>query len=1129
MVLSDQLSPAEIFLLSGFDARTIERAAVYAGQRRVVVPAWDPHRLYARGTCRGSEPTPYSVEATFADTGGAQLVLDDTDCSCPVGYRCKHGAAFVLTLSRLGHMRRGQDVRPPAGPSWRTLLKDLVGPTERPSEPGTAPIGLLVEIPGPGGVGTPALRLVTPNKNGNWVRTGITWSSIEPGYEADPFRATADHPAHHFNQVHLDRVRAVHRLFDDRYSYGTTQVHELGRASSEVWPAIRAAVDDGVALIPHKSTEAKRVELLAGSRAALNVDRDDDGLVVSGRVDVEGFEPMTGIRLYLMGSPAHGISFVHDATLYLAPFEPPASDRAFRSLLEHGEIRVPAEETADFSTEILPGLAGSMPVDIADGALAEPEIEGPAVELTVRLTDDGGALTEWATLYRVNGRRHAYAHGQPAGFGDRDAERRLWQTIRPHLEASARVCASWAEQAAGYQRGAPLRERDAPLDDMNRDDAISSAPIALLTRRYRYAPVETALLVDQVLPELRAAGVEVVIVGEVPDYRAAGEPAQIAIGAAQSDESDWLDLSVTIEVAGTAVPLHKVLAALSTGATHMLLDDGVYFLLDTPELRRLAELVAEARELGELDHGRVRSDTQNVTLWNELLDLGVVDKDLAQWRERLRRLAAATPPTPCPIPAGLDADLRDYQSAGLDWLYFLWQNRIGGILADDMGLGKTLQSLALMAAVIEEQPLGCFLVVAPTSVVSNWAAEAARFVPGLKVVTVTETSRRSKVPFAERIAGAQLVVTSYALMRIGFDDFGAVGWTGVIFDEAQFVKNYNSKAHQCARRLDAEFKLAITGTPMENNLMELWSLLSLTAPGLFPSPKTFTEYFRKPIENGTAPERLEVLRRRIHPIMLRRTKDQVVTDLPPKQEQLLSIDLHAKHDRIYHTRLTRERQSLLGLLADFDGNHFEIFRSLTTLRQLSLHAGLVDEAHADVASAKIDFLTEQIPELVAEGHSALVFSQFTGFLRLVEKRLADAGVEYSYLDGSMTARKRAAEVKRFTGGSSKVFLISLKAGGFGLNLTEADYLLRVRSVVESGGRGAGDRPDAPDRSDSSGHRLPTRVGEHDRGEGRGAAGTKARSVQRGDRRRRSLRFGDQCGRHPRASRRRHRRGLKRPP
>jgi SNF2 family DNA or RNA helicase len=226
---------------------------------------------------------------------------------------------------------------------------------------------------------------------------------------------------------------------------------------------------------------------------------------------------------------------------------------------------------------------------------------------------------------------------------------------------------------------------------------------------------------------------------------------------------------------------------------------------------------------------------------------------------------------------------------------------------------------------------------------------------------------------------------------------------------------------------------------MENNLMELWSLLSITAPGLFPSPNAFIEHFRKPIEFGGNRERLSVLRRRIKPFMLRRTKSQVAAELPPKQEQLLTLDLGAKHRKIYDTWMARERQKVLGLLGDWEKNRFQVFRSLTVLRQLSLHAGLVEEAKRDVGAAKIDFLVERLPELVAEGHSALVFSQFTGFLDILRAHLDAVGLSYGYLDGSSSSRQRDDAIRSFKSGANQVFLISLKAGGFGLNLTEADY------------------------------------------------------------------------------------------
>ncbi|HLR85666.1 MAG TPA: DEAD/DEAH box helicase, partial [Nocardioidaceae bacterium] len=355
-----------------------------------------------------------------------------------------------------------------------------------------------------------------------------------------------------------------------------------------------------------------------------------------------------------------------------------------------------------------------------------------------------------------------------------------------------------------------------------------------------------------------------------------------------------------------------------------------------------------------------------------------------------------------------------------------------------MGLGKTLQALAMVARAKEAGRLHApVVVVAPTSVVPSWVRECTRFAPRLGIVAVTETTSRRGADLADVVAGADVVVTSYALFRLEFEAYDAVDWSGLILDEAQFVKNHQAKTYGCVRRLRAPFKLAITGTPLENSLMDLWSMLSIVAPGLFANPERFKEQFRNPIERGKDSDVLATLRRRVRPLIRRRTKELVASDLPPKQEQVLEVALSPQHRRIYQTHLQRERQKILGLLDEPDQNRFTILRSLTLLRQLSLDPYLVDDEHADVRSGKIDTLLEQLREVTGEGHRALVFSQFTRFLGRVRERLDDEGLTYSYLDG--TTRDRATTIERFKSGRAEVFLISLKAGGFGLNLTEADY------------------------------------------------------------------------------------------
>ena len=323
---------------------------------------------------------------------------------------------------------------------------------------------------------------------------------------------------------------------------------------------------------------------------------------------------------------------------------------------------------------------------------------------------------------------------------------------------------------------------------------------------------------------------------------------------------------------------------------------------------------------------------------------------------------------------------------------------------------------------------------------STWESEAARFAPSLRTVVVDRTRNKAGRGLEETIAGAQVVITSYAVARIDEVAFRSRPWGAVVLDEAQFVKNHQAKTYQAVRRLTARAKFAITGTPLENSLMDLWSLLSIVAPGLHPRPALFKELWAKPIENGGDAERLAALRRRIRPLMLRRTKEAVATELPPKMEQVLSVDLHPRHRAVYDRHLQRERQRLLGLIDDVNGNRIAILRAL-------------DRAAADVARPVAGRRGVRRHGVVGEGRrpgraargarprratGRWCSRQFTGFLKIVRARLEAEGIAYEYLDGS--TRNRAERIASFREGTAPVFLISLKAGGFGLTLTEADYV-----------------------------------------------------------------------------------------
>jgi SNF2 family DNA or RNA helicase len=551
------------------------------------------------------------------------------------------------------------------------------------------------------------------------------------------------------------------------------------------------------------------------------------------------------------------------------------------------------------------------------------------------------------------------------------------------------------------------------------------------------------------IPALKALdGVTVRVRGTAPDYRELTEPPRITISTVESTDRDWFDLGVIVTIDGRRIPFGALFKALSLRRKNMLLADGGYFSLAHPALQQLRDLIDEAGELVEWEVEKIHVNRYQVDFWEEFEDLADESLPAVSWRATAEALRSVQRIEPVAAPHGLHATLRPYQQTGYDWLAFLWRHRLGGILADDMGLGKTLQMLATIQHAREAGETRPFLVVAPTSVLSTWRTEAARFVPDLRVAVLDATSAKRGQAVQDAAASADLVVTSYTLVRLDEPEFAAVEWAALVLDEAQFVKNPRTKLHRAVKGLPADAVYAITGTPLENSLTELWALLSLTAPGLFASARQFREDYVGPIEQGKVPEnqegaqyraaRLARLRRRIRPLVLRRTKDLVASDLPPKQEQELLIELRPAHRALYDTTLQRERQKVLGLLDDLDRNRFIVFRSLTLLRMLSLAPSLIDPQNTAIPSAKLDALLEQLPDLAAEGHRALVFSQFTSFLDLAERRLQDAGIRYARLDGS--TRDRSGVVDDFRDGDAPVFLISLKAGGFGLTLTEADYV-----------------------------------------------------------------------------------------
>ncbi|PRB13447.1 DEAD/DEAH box helicase [Microbacterium sp. MYb62] len=824
---------------------------------------------------------------------------------------------------------------------------------------------------------------------GSWVQGAATWDAVRRSptqYGRDRSRWFAD----------LLSIARDTLLSGTAGDWLVADLIESGL----LWGHLRAGVDVGIPLV---ATQKSTTVLLA-DRATIGatVGRDDDGgLVVHPDITIDGRE----VDPFAVRTIGHsGVYEVaqRGTRIRVTLAEVPVSEPV-HALLGAGEgIAVPAREESAFFRDAYPLLARRIEVR-AVGRVELPDLPAPrpVLDLSFHRGDTVTYAFEWD--YRGFGRLPF----PPGGDAVRDTAAE--DVLRDALQAV------WTEH---------LGEE--------------------LTATGSFHDVAAAEFATRVVPALEAEGVTVTVSGRRKSYHElTGEP-EITVSTVESSDPDWFDLGVLVKIDGRTIPFEPLFTALSKGRKKLLLVDGNYFSLNHRALDRLRELIDESGELDEWETGP-RINRHQTDLWEEFEDLADEAVPAVAWRATADGLRTATSVPAVSVPSGITAELRPYQKEGLDWLAFLWSHRLGGILADDMGLGKTLQLLALIVHARASGERRPFLVIVPTSVLTTWRTEATRFAPALRVLLRESTQGP---PLTGLLAEIDLVITTYAVARLDEAAYADVAWAGLILDEAQFVKNPATKLHRAVASFHAEVTFAVTGTPMENSLSELWALLTLTAPGLFASARKFREQYIQPIEQGKVPEneeggayrqrRLDQLRRRIRPLLLRRTKELVAPDLPAKQEQILQVELGSSHRALYETVLQRERQKVLGLLEDLDRNRFIVFRSLTLMRMLSLAPGLIDPADAKLGSRKLDVLLERVIELQAEGHRALVFSQFTSFLDLAAARLDAAGIPYAHLDGS--TRHRQKVVEGFTSGEQPVFLISLKAGGFGLTLTEADYV-----------------------------------------------------------------------------------------
>ncbi|MGI9055113.1 MAG: DEAD/DEAH box helicase, partial [Pyrinomonadaceae bacterium] len=405
------------------------------------------------------------------------------------------------------------------------------------------------------------------------------------------------------------------------------------------------------------------------------------------------------------------------------------------------------------------------------------------------------------------------------------------------------------------------------------------------------------------------------------------------------------------------------------------------------------------------------------------------------WKEHLAKLKTAQKFVP-ELPATFEAEFRPYQTDGYFWLSRLANWGVGACLADDMGLGKTLMALA---ALVERAENGAALVVAPVSVCRNWVKEAMRFAPTLKLQIFGDGDRKATV---ESLGKYDVLVTSYSLLQLEEELFTNRKFATIVLDEAQAIKNRNTKRSKTVMALQGDFRLITTGTPIENHLGELWNLFNFTNPGLLGNHEFFNEKFALPIEKNKDETARKTLQRLIKPFVLRRRKNQVLDDLPAKTEIVLTVEM-SPEERAFYEAIRREAlEKIEATGGEAKDKRFRILAELTRLRLACCHPKLVNE-NIPLSSSKLELFGETLEELLENKHKALVFSQFVKHLRIVEKYLQDKGVSYHYLDGSTPPHVRQERIDAFQRGDGEIFLISLKAGGTGLNLTAADYVIHL--------------------------------------------------------------------------------------
>ena len=1023
---------------SVLDRPTLDKGADYL-RRGLVREIWfnrdgsDAGTLL--GSVKGSEADPYTAGIRIALNGGRPHV--DTQCTCPLEGECKHVAAIALKM--LGARPTDLpplDARTPKGADlgpWRAWFESLEtprSPLARHAQQDPAQVfGILLRF----GEGTLPRLLAQPvwfkpNRRGG---LGSPQPVGHTYYGGDPWERLSPEQFEHVARLRM----------------GTS-----GYAGTGAWYTLTGLRDESlleILLASHPCFVDKpstgRVRLAAPRALGWDWDTGNDGSqTLIARLDGERVKTrllrIDGVWYFDLQAREFG-RVDGDARLVEAALRAPPL------LPEHAPLVADRLQKTEVARE-LPTPARP--------AMAEAHRVVPVPVLTLRAFPLLAPINGSPVRYHAGAARLSFDYAGPrlafapsgAARERRMHEGRLLDIMR---DRSAEIAAVERLDALGFIDAELLP----PIPGLGRD-ALADGDFVLEPRRAQLAPAEQLFAMS---PRLREQGFRLETDTGFP-FELLDEPDDWVAEITESGNA-WFDLSLGIDVAGERIDLLPVLRALLADPLFPLArrkgeEDDAVWLVPIDERRRVPLPLARLRQLmapllewlqqapspaDEVD-GALRLRRAQASVIDELATAtGMPWHGGERLRAELARLRSAR--EPASEPPGFTATLRAYQRDGLAWLGFLADANLGGVLADDMGLGKTVQVLAHLLAEKQRGRLDHpALIVAPTSLVANWRNEARRFAPDLSVLVVHGPARAG---LHEAIPRHDLVITTYPLLARDRDELIARDYAVLVLDEAQAIKNAKSQAAKIVREIPARRRLAMTGTPLENHLGELWAQFDVVEPGLLGNERHFTRFYRTPIEKHGDVERRERLSRRIAPLLLRRRKEDVLADLPEKTFIPCNIELDGAQRELYETLRLAQHERVLAEVQKrgLAQSGIVVLDALLKLRQACCDPRLVklEGARRVRESAKLDLLLELTDSLVAEGRRILVFSQFAEMLALIGEALDERGQRWQTLTGQTPGTQRAELVERFQQGDMPLFLISLKAGGVGLNLTAADTVI----------------------------------------------------------------------------------------